>query len=182
MFTPRKKFNEFLREPAVLESPNCMGANKQIAGKDKNDMCVCPNENWTSGTDPVIGYVQCQKCGGEGANIWGPDPQQDQTPSACTKKWKTNIIRTTNDCFESEKFSCEQFDKKYKGPNGEAPSSTFRDYGCASSSKSCRCKGILNNPRRGNCNVTSWMDPSIVSPTSCDPVEKERPCDSYKCL
>ena len=166
------------------DSPNCMGSNKQPAKKDKNGLCVCPNENWVGDIQSGFGWVQCAQCSGSGDDKWGPDPSTGEL-AACSNKWRT-IDMASNSCFSNPATaSCDDFNSylKYLGPTGEHPSIT-PDGICSGndSTSSCRCGALWGLPgNRVNCKINSWIDPTI-QPLNCANVAKERPCSSYKCV
>jgi len=165
-------------------SPNCMGNNKQPAQKDKDGMCVCPNENWASVQDPILGLVQCGKCAGD----WGPYSGTGAA-EACTAKWNT-IDLASNNCYSDNALPTSTCDAsnfpsyyKYTGPNNAAPSGVVKT-ACDDSYESCRCRVPGQQPlaSRGICAITGWVNPSAKGVQACSDINTERQCSSYNCV
>ena len=163
-------------ETIKWDSPHCMGPNKWPSKKGKDDECLCPNSNWTDGTDPTFGYVQCFKCAGN----WGP--LAGDVP--CSDLWNTATYLST-DCYGSDKLSvaCDEYNNftKYVGPSGQKGTVTPSNF-CNSGNQmnSCKCPPGSTNSRVA-CEITSFLDPNKPSET-CENSINERKCSSYRCV
>jgi len=175
---------------------NCMGPNKQLPkNRNKNDICVCPNDNWTSGTDSENRYVQCFKCSGTGDNQWGPNPLMGGDV-ACTAKWQTMNLVGQN-CWDGGLSMNQCTDEQNKpiyniiGPKGEQPTfkyasgSDFQLGWCDvyKNPNVCSCGSGSSSTLRGVCTTTAWIPPGTPNIGGCqDPsVINPRDRSSYTC-